>query len=143
MNITLCAIRPRCRVTLGAHMEVSDKNNKTSDVVTNRKVRAICHGRLSRDQVISVVRKYEKVPPVYTLEFYDWLRINLSSPDFILYQHKNKKYWLEYQYKNNILLNESRLLRTFFLKNNKFDINSYIRDNNYYQHKYFHLSKGW
>lgn len=61
--------------------------------VTDHASREIRHGRLSREQGLALVRRYEQVPPRYVDQFCDWLGIQPQSLRFMLDQHRNPTYW--------------------------------------------------
>jgi len=63
--------------------------------VTDHACREIRHGRLSRNRAIELVKEYENKSADYINLFCDWLKINPDSLQFILDQHRNRKYWNE------------------------------------------------
>ncbi len=110
--------------------------------VTDHAVREIRHRRISRDQAVSLVRKYEKITPRYLQEFCEWLGIERNSLNFILNQHKNKNYWPEYHSSINADLDSDRLLSSFFATKPKFEFDSYINGEKFNQKKYIYFGKG-
>jgi hypothetical protein len=61
--------------------------------VTDHATREIRFGRLTREQGLYLVKKYETEPPRNLELFCDWLRINSHSLNFMLDQHRNLEYW--------------------------------------------------
>ena len=63
--------------------------------VTDHATREIRHKRITREDGLRLVRKYELKPLSYLNKFCEWLEINEKSLKFILDQHRNKKYWIQ------------------------------------------------
>jgi N-acetyl sugar amidotransferase len=63
--------------------------------VTDHASREIRFGRLTRDDGIALVRKYEQAPTRYTEQFCEWLGITERSLDFLLNQHRSSRFWIE------------------------------------------------
>lgn len=63
--------------------------------VTDHACREIRHGRLTRDQGLDLVLKYEQAQPRHLDLFSDWLGVTSHSLQFIIDQHRNNKYWRE------------------------------------------------
>jgi N-acetyl sugar amidotransferase len=61
--------------------------------VTDHATREIRHGRITRDEGLALVRKYEQIPVEYSQLFLDWLGITPRSMTFLMDQWRNKKYW--------------------------------------------------
>ena len=61
--------------------------------VTDHASREIRHGRLTREQGLALVRKYEQMQPQYIQRFCDWLGMQPESLQFMLDQHRNPAYW--------------------------------------------------
>ncbi len=61
--------------------------------VTDHACREIRHGRITREQGLGLVRRHEQVQPEYVPQFLDWMGVAEKSLQFIMDQHKNKKYW--------------------------------------------------
>lgn len=61
--------------------------------VTDHACREIRFGRLSRDEGLSLVRKYELAPLKYLDHFCNWLGIKPKAMQFLLDQHRNPMYW--------------------------------------------------
>ena len=61
--------------------------------VTDHASREIRFGRISRGKALDLVKKYELVQPDYVNLFCDWLGISEQSLEFIMNQHRDKKYW--------------------------------------------------
>ena len=58
--------------------------------VTDHATREIRHKRITREEGLRLVRKYELRPLSYLNKFCEWLEINEKSLNFILDQHRNK-----------------------------------------------------
>lgn len=63
--------------------------------VTDHASREIRYKRLTRDQAIDLVRKYELKAPKYLKLFCRWLDINKRSLDFVINRTRNKNFWHE------------------------------------------------
>jgi len=63
--------------------------------VTDHASREIRFGRLSRDQGLALVNEHEQIAPKHVDLFCEWLGITPKSLQFILDQHRNKKFWYE------------------------------------------------
>lgn len=61
--------------------------------VTDHATREIRHGRLTRQQGLFLVRKYEQAAPRYLERFCEWLGIQRESLRFMVDQHRNPEYW--------------------------------------------------
>jgi N-acetyl sugar amidotransferase len=61
--------------------------------VTDHACREIRHGRLTREEGLSLVKKYELIPPKYSELFLDWLGLTPKSLQFLLDRHRNPKFW--------------------------------------------------
>lgn len=61
--------------------------------VTDHACREIRHGRLSREDGLTLVRLHEQAPLEYSQLFLDWLGITQQSLQFIMDQHRNSKFW--------------------------------------------------
>jgi hypothetical protein len=61
--------------------------------VTDHASREIRHGRITREQGLSLVIKHELEPPKYLNLFQEWLNIKPESLVFLLNQHRNPKFW--------------------------------------------------
>ena len=65
--------------------------------VTDHACREIRHKRITREEGIALVKKYELIPPQYVDLFCKWLGINdLKSLNYIINRFRNKLYWEEY-----------------------------------------------
>ena len=64
--------------------------------VTDHASREIRYKRITRNQGIDLVKKYELRSPNYLDLFCDWLNINKKSLDFVINRTRNKKYWNEF-----------------------------------------------
>jgi len=63
--------------------------------VTDHASREIRHGRLTREEGLALVRRYEQAPAEYSQLFCDWLGVTPRSMQFLLDQHRNPKFWRE------------------------------------------------
>jgi N-acetyl sugar amidotransferase len=63
--------------------------------VTDHACREIRHGRLTREEGLALVRRYEQAPVEHSELFFDWLGITPSSMQFFLNQQRNPTFWSE------------------------------------------------
>jgi N-acetyl sugar amidotransferase len=63
--------------------------------VTDHASREIRHGRLSRAQGLSLVRKFEQRAPRYVDAFCEWFGVTPKSLQFLMDRHRNPSYWTE------------------------------------------------
>jgi N-acetyl sugar amidotransferase len=63
--------------------------------VTDHATREIRHGRLTREQGLSLVQKHQTRTIEYSHLFRRWLGLSRDGLDFILDQHRNLNYWHE------------------------------------------------
>ena len=61
--------------------------------VTDHATREIRFGRLDRKEGIKLVCYYERKMPIYLDLFCEWLNMDKTGLNFLLDQHKNKRYW--------------------------------------------------
>lgn len=61
--------------------------------VTDHATREIRHGRLTRSQGLSLVRRFEQEKPLHLDQICQWLGIQRRSLDFMINQHRNPIYW--------------------------------------------------
>ena len=66
--------------------------------VTDHASREIRHGRLTRNEGLSLVRQHEQTPIEYSELFLDWLGITPNSLDFIMDQHRNPDFWSQTEF---------------------------------------------
>jgi len=66
--------------------------------VTDHASREIRHGRLTRDEGLLLVEKYEQNPVVHSKLFLDWIGMNSRAMEFVLDQHRNPLFWTEYEH---------------------------------------------
>ena len=83
--------------------------------VTDHATREIRHGRLSRDEGLSLVKKYELKNSKYNNLFNEWLGIEKLGLKFLSDQHKNSKYFDElspgnYSFKGWSFLNQEKII---------------------------------
>jgi N-acetyl sugar amidotransferase len=81
-----------CFNYMGLHDQLKLYKNGYSKV-TDHASREIRHGRITRDQAISMVRKYEQKQTQDNNLFCDWLGIDERSLQFVLDRHRNQLYW--------------------------------------------------
>ena len=62
--------------------------------VTDHVNREIRLKRLSREQAINIVNRYQEIPPKFNKSFLNWLGVTPRSLSFILDQHRNPNIWL-------------------------------------------------
>lgn len=63
--------------------------------VTDHASREIRHGRLTRDEGLALVRRHERAPLQFAELFCDWLGIDLRGLEFLINQHRNRRFWNE------------------------------------------------
>lgn len=63
--------------------------------VTDHASREIRFGRLTREEGLALVRKYEQAPLKYLDQFCEWLGVNQRSMLFLLDQHRNSRFWIK------------------------------------------------
>jgi N-acetyl sugar amidotransferase len=66
--------------------------------VTDHATREIRHGRITREEGLTLVKKYEQMPAKYSELFLDWLGITPRSMNFLMDQWRDKKYWNQPQF---------------------------------------------
>ena len=66
--------------------------------ITDHVSREIRHGRITRNQGIDLVQKYEQKKFKYNNLFCEWLGVDNRSLNFILDRFKNNKYWYTKDY---------------------------------------------
>jgi N-acetyl sugar amidotransferase len=64
--------------------------------VTDHASREIRHGRITREQGLALVRKYELAQPLHLDLICEWLGIQTQSLGFIVDQHRNPQYWRQH-----------------------------------------------
>jgi N-acetyl sugar amidotransferase len=100
--------------------------------VTDHATREIRHGRITREEGLSLVKKFELKLPSNTQMFLDWIGADQNSLNFILDRHRNKMYWsltdsLKYKFNGLSTMNTSedkkikdKISKTFILTENPF-----------------------
>lgn len=63
--------------------------------VTDHATREIRHGRMSRDQGLQLVRDHELSSATYVDYFCQWIGMKNRSLQFVLDQHRNRRFWEE------------------------------------------------
>jgi N-acetyl sugar amidotransferase len=63
--------------------------------VTDHATREIRFGRLTRPQGLAFVRSHEQRLPKYEQQFCNWLGLTRRGLQFVMNQHRNKKFWHE------------------------------------------------
>lgn len=61
--------------------------------VTDHACREIRHGRLTREEGLTLVRHHEQASVEYSQLFLSWLGVTQRSLQFIMDQHRNQKFW--------------------------------------------------
>jgi len=61
--------------------------------VTDHASREIRHGRITRDQALSLVARHETAPLVHLEKFCEWLGITAKALTFVLNQHRSLRHW--------------------------------------------------
>lgn len=61
--------------------------------VTDHATREIRHGRLSREQGLALVQRYEQAPVEYSKQFLEWINLTPRALQFFLDQNRNPKFW--------------------------------------------------
>ena len=61
--------------------------------VTDHACREIRHGRLTRDEGLALVQKYENVPFEYQDQFCAWLGVTPDSLQFLMNRYRNPTFW--------------------------------------------------
>jgi len=116
--------------------------------VTDHACREIRHGRITRDQATELVKKYEQVPCNYTGLFMDWLDVNERSLNFIMDQHRNPKFWNEYEFGkwefNGLSLQNNKNYKTQ-IKDQRLDSHFLVNDKleSNMDTKYITIGKGY
>ena len=116
--------------------------------VTDHATREIRHGRITRDEGLALVRKYEQIPVEYSQLFLDWLGITPRSMTFLMDQWRNKKYWNQPEFgqwvfnglsaqqeAENIKVDQGYDAADLFQANDKLES---VKDG-----KYITIGKGW
>lgn len=62
--------------------------------VTDHACREIRHGRITREQGLALVKRFERVSPEYMNLFCEWLGLTNRSLQFLLDLHRNSEFWL-------------------------------------------------
>ncbi len=108
--------------------------------VTDHVCREIRHKRITREEGVALVKKYELISPQYLDLFCKWLGINdLKSLNYIINRFRNKLYWEEYDvdkwrfkglsesmnkdYKKNSFINGIKALDKYFLSKGSLEKN--------------------
>ena len=103
--------------------------------VTDHVCREIRHKRISRDQGINLIRKYELVNPDYLNLFSDWLGLNMNSLQMVIDRSRDIKYWEEYDinkfkfngisknFNTTIDNDKTQKLSDYFISNSKISLN--------------------
>ena len=103
--------------------------------VTDHVCREIRHKRISRDQGINLIRKYELVNPDYLNLFSDWLGLNMNSLQMVIDRSRDIKYWEEYDinkfkfngisknFNTTIDNDKTQKFSDYFISNSKISLN--------------------
>lgn len=63
--------------------------------VTDHACREIRHGRLSRAEGLALVRRHELAELAHVDKFLDWLGMDRRGLDFVIDQHRHRRFWRE------------------------------------------------
>ena len=114
--------------------------------VTDHACREIRHGRITRDQALSLVRLHEKQSINYMSPFLEWLGVTKSSLRFILDQHRNSDFWSQSKFGTWIFKGWSTK-QGFENSNNNLDSKNIFIANNKLEYnqgkKYIMIGKGY
>ena len=97
--------------------------------VTDHASREIRYKRITRNQGIDLVKKYELQGPKYLDLFCDWLNVNKKSLDFVINRTRNKKYWNEFDIDNWRFKGLSTYLKKNDNKKNKIKFSKFFKIN--------------
>lgn len=67
--------------------------------VTDQVTREIRHKRITREQGIAIIKKYESKEPENQKIFLDWLNLDNRSFEFIMEEHQHPIFWKETDYR--------------------------------------------
>jgi N-acetyl sugar amidotransferase len=116
--------------------------------VTDHASREIRFGRITREQGLSLVRRYEQKPLKYFDLFCDWLNVTPRALNFVLDQHRNERYWencspsvWEFRGLSHLQTGTSSFKKHEVIKNNFFISNSNLEDKK--RAKYIIFGKGY
>jgi len=116
--------------------------------VTDHATREIRFGRITREQGLSFVKKYEQNYPEYLDLFNNWLGIDDKGLSLIMDQFRNEKFWKKISHRKwdfngwselNNIHNSKKIITD---KKIKFSINSEFKYNEKTDH-YITVGKGW
>ena len=111
--------------------------------VTDHMTREIRYNRVTKQQGLKIIKKYENKKPQFTSLFSKWLNIDERSLDFVLNRFRSKNYWKKTD------INKWRFNGwSSQNKNKKDDLNLYkkliFKNNNKINEKrYITVGKGW
>ena len=114
--------------------------------VTDHACREIRHGRLTRDQGLALVRRYEQAPAEYSQLFCEWLGVTPHSLQFLIDRHRNPMFWNEispgqWAFKGSSTRFEGELLPKADASTSSFTSNSVLEDRN--RASYIVIGKGY
>lgn len=81
-----------CYVYMGVHDLLKFYKHGYSKV-TDHAIREIRHGRLSREEAVSLVLHHRDQPAEHLDLFANWLNLSRGGLDFMMDQHRNPKLW--------------------------------------------------
>ncbi len=120
--------------------------SKVTDHV-NREIRL---KRLSREQAIEIVEKYQDVPPKFNKTFMNWLGVTERSLTFILDQHRNSLIWQRDEQWQWARKDEYDQPAQLHVEENRLTVNdeckfvvSESKRSDYVENDYILISKGW
>lgn len=112
--------------------------------VTDHACREIRHGRLTREQGLAQVKKYEQVSARYSELFMNWLGTNERSLQFIIDQHRNPMFWNQPEYRKWVFNGWSSHFGVPHDKHRgllQFEVNDSLESTQ--ELKYITIGKGW
>lgn len=77
--------------------------------VTDHVTREIRHNRITRNQGISIIKKFESKEPEYRKNFLEWLNLDNRSFEFIMEEHRHPTFWKETDYRKFVFAGPSTL----------------------------------
>ena len=111
--------------------------------VTDHATREIRHGRITRNQGLSLVKKFELKKYDYKEKFCEWLNMTEESLDFVMDQNRNSLFWEKIDNNKWLFKGLSTLQKYNKVNTNKFE-KSYISNNNdQFYEKYITIGKGY
>ena len=117
--------------------------------VTDHATREIRHGRMTRQQGLSLVYQYEQVSPEYSALFRDWLGITPRALQFLMNQFRNPNYWIQNEFEsysfNGLSLQQGVYCKRFTDDNPEFSTDYIVTNDELssQSESYITFGKGW